>query len=536
MYKNYFYLLRCIEELKSCLTGKRILEAYTQEKDKLFLHVRDEDNPYFHVIISVNPQQPYVAVKHKHHKAKKNTTNFFDENLPDHLRSLKIAFADRVILFELDNAKLFIFFRGTKSNIYLVDAGGKLESFKKITAKESKEILAEIGTIEFVSSTKNILDRITSNYDETQLRKLNSLGKEILREVDLRHGTFKERVSDALKDVVNSKIAVYFDPASNKPRFHPVMFNSFRIPEDHFEFDGYFDALNKYFSLTFSKSSEVDLRKRIEKHLSKEIERLANKLNNLKARVEPGSQENVYRHNADLLLGNINRLGKGMKEITLEDFQTNKKVRITLDEKLSPQKNIERYYDKARDEKIDFEKSQQQFIIASKEYERLIGIKSRFENAGTNDELLVIKKELKMKTQHSHSEDKSEGFSFRHYVLSGKYHIYLGKDSRNNDQLTTKFAKQNDFWFHARSVSGSHVVLRVENTKEEIPKNILQNAASIAAFYSKAKTSKLTSVTYTLKKYVIKNQRHEPGQVTVIREKVLLVKPEIPKDCELVTD
>ena len=79
-------------------------------------------------------------------------------------------------------------------------------------------------------------------------------------------------------------------------------------------------------------------------------------------------------------------------------------------------------------------------------------------------------------------------------------------------------------------------MLRVENTKEVIPKNILQNVASIAAFYSKAKTSKLASVTYTLKKYVIKNQRHELGQVTVTKENVLLVKPEIPKDCEPITE
>jgi len=72
--------------------------------------------------------------------------------------------------------------------------------------------------------------------------------------------------------------------------------------------------------------------------------------------------------------------------------------------------------------------------------------------------------------------------------------VYVGKDSKNNDLLTTRFAKQNDFWFHARSVSGSHVVLRVENTKEIIPKSVLKKVAALAAFHSKAKTAGVVPV------------------------------------------
>ncbi len=112
--------------------------------------------------------------------------------------------------------------------------------------------------------------------------------------------------------------------------------------------------------------------------------------------------------------------------------------------------------------------------------------------------------------------------------------MFVGKDSKNNDLLTTKFAKQNDFWFHARAASGSHAVLRVENTKEAIPKNILKKAASVAAFYSKSKTSKLAPVSYTFKKYVVKKKDLNPGQVILLKEDVLLVTPEIPAGCEMV--
>jgi predicted ribosome quality control (RQC) complex YloA/Tae2 family protein len=156
--------------------------------------------------------------------------------------------------------------------------------------------------------------------------------------------------------------------------------------------------------------------------------------------------------------------------------------------------------------------------------------------AKDDDELLQIKKELKIKPKQSLPEERSQTSLYRHFIIEGKYNVYVGKDSKNNDTLTTQFAKQNDFWFHARSVSGSHVVLRVENTKESIPKNILQKVASLTAYYSKSKTSKLAPVSYTLKKYVTKNKNHDPGQVSLSKENVLLVRPEIPKDCEMVLD
>ena len=125
---------------------------------------------------------------------------------------------------------------------------------------------------------------------------------------------------------------------------------------------------------------------------------------------------------------------------------------------------------------------------------------------------------------------------FKHYKIDNKYHVYVGKDSKNNDLLTTRFAKQNDYWFHARSVSGSHVVLRVQNTKEPIPKSVLKKTAALAAFHSKAKTAGVVPVSFTLKKYVVKRKNMPAGTVHLLREDSLLVKPEIPKGCEFVAD
>jgi predicted ribosome quality control (RQC) complex YloA/Tae2 family protein len=534
MYRNYFFLFRCIKELSTVICGKQILEAYTQEKDKLFLHIPLKDKPLFHVIISTNPQQYFITTKDEHHKAKKNTISFFENYLPAKVSSIKIALGDRIIEFTLSNSKLYVVFRGGQSNIYLLDSVNNLYPFKKVDKEERERFLNELPS--FTDSFSIITSFIENEVDEQKIRKLPFIGKDILREADFRKDDFRKNLPAVIYEIVHEKIAVYFEESLGKPVLHPASFKSHPIPKEHLLFDNYFSAINKYFTLSFSESKTKNVRKEIEKFLTKSIEILTGKLNNLKGRVDAGTKEKVYHLYGDLLLANINSIRKGMKEIELDDYSYGEKYKIKLDEKLSPHQNVDRYYDKSRAERIEYQRSIELLDANAKEYERLIKIRNKFERTEDQEELLQIKKELKMKTQSTQADDKQDKMLYRHFLIDGKYNIYVGKDSKNNDMLTTKFAKQNDFWFHARSVSGSHVVLRVENTKETVPKNILHKTASVTAFYSKAKTSKLVPVTYTLKKYVVKNARHEPGQVTVTKEKVLLVKPEIPSGCEMVMD
>jgi predicted ribosome quality control (RQC) complex YloA/Tae2 family protein len=114
---------------------------------------------------------------------------------------------------------------------------------------------------------------------------------------------------------------------------------------------------------------------------------------------------------------------------------------------------------------------------------------------------------------------------FREFETNG-YKIYVGKDAKNNDELTFGFAKPNDVFLHARGVSGSHVIIR--NGSREYPqKQVLEFAASIAAHYSKARTSGIVPVAYTMRKFV-KKAKGQPGAVLLDREEVIYVKPGIP--------
>ena len=154
----------------------------------------------------------------------------------------------------------------------------------------------------------------------------------------------------------------------------------------------------------------------------------------------------------------------------------------------------------------------------------------------TIDEIESLHKKLIVKKEKIIKMDSGLKFKYWHYVIENKYHVYIGRDSKSNDYLSIKFAKQNDYWFHARGLPGSHVVLRVDNIKEGIPKDIIKKAASLAGYHSKAKTAGSSPISYTFAKFVHKKKGMEPGKVLLQKEKTLLVKPEIPKNCELVDE
>ena len=117
---------------------------------------------------------------------------------------------------------------------------------------------------------------------------------------------------------------------------------------------------------------------------------------------------------------------------------------------------------------------------------------------------------------------------FRKFELDDGFVAYAGKNAANNDELTMKFAKPNDMWFHARGSSGSHVVVPL-NKDQKLPKKILEQAAGVAAYYSGAKNAKYTPVAYCLKKFVRKPKGSHPGSVTIARETVILAEPKLPE-------
>jgi predicted ribosome quality control (RQC) complex YloA/Tae2 family protein len=331
--------------------------------------------------------------------------------------------------------------------------------------------------------------------------------------------------------IYNGKPAVFYNDKLNEIHIgfdHLLIFSTFQKEL----FDDIFKAFNSYFNKKYYFEKKQIKFKKISATLEREIKKLTSRLNNLKVVLNHGCKEEELKRIGNILLINLSKIKSSSDEIELEDiYDDQKKIKVRLNPKFSPHQNADYYFTKARADRINFEKSTKLYSDAMKEIEKLKAIENKLSDILTLEQLEEIMKEMKIKDQIVESLREDLSSKFKHYLIQGKYHVYVGKDSQNNDLLTTKFAKQNDYWFHARSVSGSHVILKIENTKEAIPKNIIKCAAALAAYHSKAKTSGLAPVSYTFKKYVIKRKGMPIGQVSLTKEEVLLVKPEIPANC-----
>ena len=117
------------------------------------------------------------------------------------------------------------------------------------------------------------------------------------------------------------------------------------------------------------------------------------------------------------------------------------------------------------------------------------------------------------------------GIRPRRYTVAGGWTVLVGRSAQENDVLTHRYASPDDLWFHARQAQGSHVVLRKERKKTQVPKEAIIQAASIAAHYSKARKSKTVPVSYTEKRYVKKVKKAPAGTAAMLREKVIFVPP-----------
>jgi len=537
MIRNYFYLNRYSIEINNILAGAKINQIFSQEKGKLVIACSKEDTKYF-LEFSVTPGQSFINLREKYSRAKKNTIDFFNSSVDEKIESVTIADDDRIIQVKCSRSEFYFAIRGKYTNVFYFGEDESFEAFKNLDEDTLAEIKKEFYNKSFTTDF-NIPDlSLPSSTDYLSDIKKNFpvIGAEIIKEVKTRtNDEHQTELNNVLNEIKLNQPALFIDENSGEVN---IGFESFRsIP---FTKKESFDELSSTQNFFFSKKQYLESRskrlKLIEKHLDKELKKLSNKINSLQGVIEKESREDEYNKIGNLLLVNINSLKSGMEEIEVVDIYENKKIKIKLNSKLSAKKNVDYWFDKSKAEKIGFDKSVELMKKAKVNYEKLKKIESKLAEIDSLKGLENIIKELKIKRQGMKPEKEDIKEKFKHYVIDDKYHIYVGKDSKNNDLLTTRFAKQNDYWFHARSVSGSHVVLRVENTKEAIPKNILKRTAALAAFHSKAKTAGVVPVAFTFKKYVVKKKGFPIGTVHLLKEDVLLVKPEIPKGCEFVVD
>ncbi|MBU0755935.1 MAG: NFACT family protein [Planctomycetes bacterium] len=286
---------------------------------------------------------------------------------------------------------------------------------------------------------------------------------------------------------------------------------------------------------------ERDLwKERLQRHLSKRLQKENGRLHKLEADREAAGRADLYRKYGDLLQANFVRLKKGMSTFEAEDLYTpeNEPLLIPLDPAKDPAANIDRYYRRAKKLKQSITHLSRMISEAEVEIDRLEEVRKSLtasEDLEGLQELAVILGLLPAAApSRSKSARETLERTFRKFRSRDGLTVLVGKDGASNDRLTFQTGRGNDIWLHCREAAGSHVVIRQEG-KKPVPLNSLVDAGLLAKHFSKRRDADRAEVIYTQRKYVKKIRGAPPGRVQVERFKTLMVA-KAPKHLKMILD
>ena len=257
-------------------------------------------------------------------------------------------------------------------------------------------------------------------------------------------------------------------------------------------------------------------------------ERVSRKLSNQRQELAETDKMEQNKLCGDLLSANLYRLQKGDATAVVENFydESCPQIRIPLQVNLTPAQNAQRYYTLYRKAATAKEKLAEQIAQGEAELAYLESVFDVLSRAESEADLLLLREELREQGYvRSRSKQKPpKQLPPMLYESSDGFPILVGRNNRQNDQLTLKTAAKNDIWLHTQNIPGSHVILVTEN--QEPSETAIREAAVLAAYHSKARDSAQVPVDFTRVRYVKKPNGAKPGMVIFTNQQTLYVKPD----------
>ena len=297
------------------------------------------------------------------------------------------------------------------------------------------------------------------------------------------------------------------------------------------------ELLNRYYTDNFNQQTFSQLRHQLIQKLSNILGKLRTKAQTFEKRLQQSSSADEYRSKADLLMAYLQEWQPGMEEMTLADFETNEPVKIKLQPDKNAVQNAQNLYKQHQKLKRARTAVVPLLTEVNAEIEYLEQVEAaicQIDNYQTSEDLqaleeireeLIAQKYLEDSEYRRRSSNGTTTNFYRHQTPSG-FDVLIGRNNRQNDQLTFRVARNYDLWFHAQEIPGSHVLLRLE--PGAIPEeNDLQFTANLAAYYSRARQSEQVPVIYTEPKHVYKPKGAKPGIAIYKQETILWGKPQL---------
>ena len=569
-----------VKELSDNLTGGRIYKIAQPESDEIVMTIKTNADKGYQskVVLSADASLPLIYVSEENKKAPM-TAPVFCMVLRKHILNGRITSItqpglERIVRFEVEHMDemgdmrhkvLLIELMGKYSNIIFIDEENKIiDSIKHISASVSsvREVLP--GREYFVTQTQNKADPL--NTDITEFASLirgkgmpvfkaiyssyTGLSSVCSQEICYRASIDADKSAIALTDAEFSSLYIAFSGLMSDVKqgtFKPTVAYIGGKPKEYAAFDltiyssaenssiKNYDTMSQLLEGYYSEKNietrirqkSVDLRKIVQTAL----ERNVRKLDQQTHQMQDTQKKDKYRVYGELLNVYGYSAKEGDKEITVEDYNTGKPLTIPLDPTLTASQNAKKYFDRYTKLKRTAEALEDQMKEVQEQIQHLESISSSLDIARQEEDLLQIRMELAeagyVKKKSSEKEKRKEKITSKpfHYISSDGFDIYVGKNNYQNDELTFKVANGGDWWFHSKGCPGSHVVLITGG--KDVPDRAFEEAAALAAYYSKGKDQDKVEIDYLQRKNVKKPGGAKPGFVVYYTNYSMVIAPDI---------
>ena len=562
------------KELSDRLVGGRITKIVQPEADELLLTIKNNAARY-RLLLSASASLPLVYLTEKNKNAPMTAPGFC-MLLRKHLGGGRITAVtqpslERILRFEIEHLDemgdlcrkyLIAELMGKHSNlIFCREDGTILDSIKHVSLAVSsvREVLP--GRTYFIPHTQDKLDPLTASpaeMIEAVCAKPAPLGKAIYTSLtgfspaiaeELCHRSFLESARPAAalenreRDMLQHQLLRLMENIKGEdftPRIYyngkePAEFSA--VPLTMYEdldaqsFEDMSGLLESYYAvkntLTRIHQKSADLRRVVQTAL----ERTRKKYDLQLKQLQDTEKREKYKVWGELIHTYGYGVPEGARSMQALNYYTNEEITIPLDSTLTAQENAKRYFDKYGKLKRTFEAVTKLLEETRNEIEHLESIQTALDMALTEEDLAPVREELVeygyIRRKSGRNSGKKPKLSSRpyHYLSSDGFDIYVGKNNFQNDELTFQFASGNDWWFHAKGVPGSHVILKSEG--RELPDRAFEEAGRLAAYYSKNRGGDKVEIDYVEKKHVKKPGGGKPGFVVYYTNYSLVIDSDI---------
>ncbi len=510
MHVNYHFFKHLVPAIEKKIIDTQLKDCFTQNKDELILVFQHSNNQLFFIKSLCSTSFAGFDFPNVLHKAKKNSVRLFEYLLNMEVTKVRLIQNDRSFIIELSSKYKLIFkMHGGHANILVCQEDKVIDLFHKDRTYDWSITPNKLSK-ELNQTFKEYLEQ------DEQLKLIFPTFGPILNsyvQQQLTTGDTSEKRWQLLQSILFSIENSRFYLCELGEKLHLTLI---KIGEVRSTYTDPLQASHEFYVQYHNNKRYTDLAKKLKQNLVKRQKATLQYITKLKNRLTDLKTSN-YRELADVIMGNLHQIKAGENGVTLFNFYDNQMVTIKLNAQLSPQKNAERFYQKAKHQAKELE-------VIQKNLQEKEGLLTT-----TNQQINDIKKanswqellELDIEVPHQGQIQPKDSINFKSTQIN-QYTIYIGKNAKNNDQLL-RMGHKNDIWLHAKGFAGSHVLIKHKNN--EVPQGIIEKAAQLAAWYSKGKGQGLCPVIFTPLKYVRKPKGAAPGAVKVMIEKTLLVKP-----------